>query len=115
MCMIVVAVLVVGLIMVGIFALGMLFAVNLLADAQDKANYDRLREEYYMLANFKNMGDPKPYVPPQSALIPRRKTPRGRWRWLPGMNSLDRLMKDGKRGIIMWRAGDRRRYTDDIR
>ena len=107
---IVVSVALVGLLMVGIFALGMLFAANLLADAHDAAQYDRLREEYYMLAQFKNIKDPRPYVPPQSVVIPNRKLPRSKW--LPGMSSLDRLMRNGKRGTIMWRAGDRRRNVD---
>ena len=94
-----------GLILVGVFTLGMLLAVRLLTDAQDDARYDRLREEYYRMAGFKNLGDPKPYVPPQSAVIPSNKTPRNRI--LPGMSKLDRLMHEGKRGTVMWRPEDR--------
>ena len=94
-----------GLMMVGLFTLGMIVAVRLMTDAQDDAKYDRLREEYYRLAGFRNMGDPKPYVPPRSVVIPRSKTPRNRV--LPGMSAIDRCMREGKRGTVMWRPSDR--------
>ena len=103
---IVLAVLLAGLMMIGIFVLGMLLAVRLLTDAQDDARYDRLKEEYYHLAGYRNPGDPKPYFPPQSVVIPNTKTPRRRM--LPNMNSLDSLLREGKRGTVMWRAGDRK-------
>ena len=103
----VLAVILAGLMMVGLFILGMLFAIRVLTDAQDDAKYDRLREEYYKLAGFKQLGDPMPYVPPRSVVLPKRKTPRNKI--LPGMNTLDRLMKEGKRGTVMWRAGDRQK------
>lgn len=99
---VVLAVILGGLMMTGIFTLGALFAVNLVNDAQDESRYARLREEYYRLAGYRTTADPKPYVPPRQVVI---KTPRHRM--LPGMNALDRLMKEGKRGTIMWRAGDR--------
>ena len=98
-------ILIAGLILVGVFTLGMLLAVRLLTDAQDDARYDRLREEYYRLAGFRNIGDPKPYVPQQSAVIPSNKTPRNKI--LPGMSKLDRIMREGKRGTVMWRPEDR--------
>ena len=107
---VVLAVALVGLIMVGIFTLGAFFAVRLITDAQDDARYDRLRQEYYMMAGYRNPGDPKPYVPPKSAVITRSKTPRNRM--LPGMSALDRLMKEGKRGTMMWRAGDRNKCAE---
>ena len=104
-CYVALAILIVGLIMTGVFTLGALFAVRLLADAQDEARYDRLREEYYRLAGFRQLGDPKPYVPPRPVVIPSTKLPRKRM--LPHMSALDRMMHEGKRGTIMWRAGDR--------
>jgi len=107
---IVLTVALVGLIMVGIFTLGALFAVHLITDAQDDARYDRLRQEYYMMAGYRHPGDPKPYVPPKSVVITQRKTPRNRL--LPGMSALDRLMKEGKRGTMMWRAGDRNKSAE---
>lgn len=100
------AVLLVGLIMVGIFVLGMITAKILIEDAQDESRYDRLREEYYQLAGFRKLGDPAPYVPPRSAVIPKRKTPRRCM--LPCMDALERLMREGKRGTIMWSAKDRK-------
>ena len=103
----VLAVLLAGLAMVGIFTLGALFAVRLITDAQDDARYDRLREEYFRMAGYRNQGDPKPYCPPKCNVITRTKVPRTRM--LPGMNALDRLMKEGKRGTVMWRAGDRQK------
>ena len=101
------AVILFGFLLVGVFVLGMFVAVRLLTDAQDDARYDRLREEYYRLAQFRNLGDPKPYIPPKSAVLPRGKTPRNCV--LPCMSALDRRMKEGKRGTIMWRAGDRQK------
>lgn len=102
---IVLAVILVGLMMVGIFTLGALFAIQIITDAQDDARYSRLKQEYFNLAGYRRQGDPNPYVPPQPVVIPKRKTPRSRI--LPGMSQLDRLMHEGKRGTIMWRAGDR--------
>lgn len=89
-----------GLMMVGVFVLGMLFMSMIFHDEQREARHDLLREEYYKLAGVHKPTDPRPYVPP----IPR--TPRGK-RFLPGMNALERLMREGKRGTVMWRAGDR--------
>lgn len=100
-------ILVAGLILVGIFVLGMLFSVRLVTDAEDDARYDRLREEYYRLAGFKNLSDPRPYVPPKSVVIPSNKLPRNRI--LPGMSKLDRMMREGKRGTVMWRPEDRQK------
>lgn len=90
-----------GIIMIGIFILGALFNKHLTEDAQEQARYDAMRNEYYRLAGVKSIADPRPYVPP------RPRTPRGRV-ILPGMSKLDRLMREGKRGTIMWRAGDRK-------
>ena len=100
----VLALILIGLMMVGIFTLGALFGAHLINDAQDDARYDRLREEYYRMAGYRNPGDPQPYFPPRSVVIPSRKTPRSRL--LPGMSAIDRLLKEGKRGTVMWRAGD---------
>lgn len=99
---IVLAIILVGLMMTGIFTLGALFAIRLTTDAHDEAQYDKLREEYYRLAGYRNSGDPKPYFPSQPAAEYTR-------RMLPGMSALDKLMKRGQRGTIMWRAGDRQK------
>ena len=90
-----------GMIITGVFVLGMLFMRALYHDAQEEARYDARRYEYYRLAGVQKASDPRPYVPP------RPVTPRGR-RMLPGMDALARLMKEGKRGTVMWRAGDRK-------
>lgn len=97
---VVLAVVLAGLMMVGIFTLGALFAIRIITDAHDESQYDRLREEYYKLAGYRNDGDPKPYFPPRQAAEYTH-------RMLPGMSALDRMMKNGKRGTIMWRAGDK--------
>ena len=89
----------VGLMFVCIFALGALFMKSAYRDAQQEARYDQQRLEYYRLAGVQKPTDPRPYVPPRP-IIPRRRT------MLPGMSKLDRLMKEGKRGTILWRAGD---------
>jgi len=93
-----------GLCFVGVFVLGMLFSLRLWNDAREDAMYERLKEEYYKLAGFKHEGDPEPYVP-RPAVLSRRKTPRAH-RILPGISKLDRMLREGKRGTIMWRAGD---------
>ena len=99
------AVVLVGLIMTGIFVLGALFAIRVIANAEDDAHYDRLCEKYYQLAGVKTADDPRPYVPPRAVLLSSRRTPRNGI--LPGMSALDRLMKEGKRGTLMWSAKDR--------
>ena len=96
------AVILTGLMMIGIFVLGMLFAVRLLSDAREQNQYDRLREEYYRLAGYRQQGDPKPYFPPRQAA-------RYTQRILPGMSALDRMIRQNKRGTIMWRSGDRQK------
>ncbi len=96
---IVLAILLMGLMDVGIFVLGALFMKSSYHDAQEEARYDQQRLEYYRLAGVRKPTDPRPYVPP------RPITPRKRM-MLPGMSRLDRMMKEGKRGTIMWRAGD---------
>ena len=97
---VVLTVLLVGLMMTGIFTLGALFAVRLTSDAHEQNQYDRLREEYYRMAGYRHAGDPKPYFPTRQAAQYTQKV-------LPGMSALDRLMKQGKRGTIMWRPEDR--------
>ena len=82
------------------FILGGLFARRLMCDALEEARRQRVTEEYYRLAGAHRQSDPKPYVPPAI----RPKTPRSRY--LPHMNTLDRLLHEGKRGTIMVRAGD---------
>ena len=98
---IVLAILLFGAMMVCVFICGALFCKHLIEDAQEQARYDAMRNEYYKLAGVKTIADPRPYVPP----MPR--TPRKNI-MLPGMNKLDRLLHEGTRGTIMWRAGDRK-------
>ena len=95
-------------IIMGIFVLGAMFARMMILEAQADAKQDKLREEYYRLAGVKTLSDPRPYVPPRAIVNPRPRAPRSRM-ILPGMGTLDRLMKEGKRGTIMWRAGDRQK------
>ena len=92
------------IIALAIFIAGVLFGRKILRDAIDDACYDRLKEEYYRLAGYRYPGDPKPYVPPKSVVIPRRRVPRSRM--LPGMGALERAMREGKRGTIMWNAAN---------
>ena len=98
-------ILILGAIMVCFFILGALFSKHLIEDAQEEARYDAMRYEYYRLAGVKTIADPRPYVPP------RPKAPRARM-MLPGMSQLDRLMHEGKRGTIMWRAGDHNKSAE---
>lgn len=100
---IVFGVVLVGIMMVCTFILGGLFARHLMFDALDEARQQRVREEYYRLAGYRKVGDPKPYIPPTA----KPKAPRARF--IPHMNTLDRLLHEGKRGTIMVRAGDRRK------
>lgn len=95
--------LLVGIVMVCVFILGGIFARHLMMDALDEARQQRANEEYYRLAGYQHVGDPKPYVPPTL----RPKAPRSKM--LPHMNTLDRLLHEGKRGTIMVRAGDHRK------
>ncbi len=97
---IVFAVLISGLLLVLFFILGALFCRHIIDEAQEQARYEALRYEYYKLAGVRTPSDPKPYVPPVI------RTPRAH-AMLPGMGKLDRLLRDGKRGTMMWRAGDR--------
>lgn len=46
------------------FLLGAYFMRGVMKDAQEKARYDAMRDEYYRLADVKTPYDPKPYVPP---------------------------------------------------
>ena len=95
------AVLVTGFIILGVFVLGMLFMRHIVHEEQQEARYDAMRYEYYRLAGVQKPTDPRPYVPP------RPTTPRAK-RILPGMDKLERLMQERKRGTIMWRAEDRK-------
>jgi len=99
---IILVILILGLMFVGVFVLGALFMKNAYHDAQIEARYDQQRLEYYRLAGVRRPTDPRPYVPPRP-VTPRRQA------ILPGMGALDRVMKEGKRGTIMWRAGDRQK------
>jgi len=90
-----------GVLFVCVFILGGIFARHLIMDALDEARQERITEDYYRLAGCTSKSDPKPYVPPTV----RPKTPRARM--IPHMNTLDRLLHEGKRGTIMVRAGDR--------
>lgn len=96
-----IGIIITGLVMTGIFTLGALFALRITTDAHDAEQYDKLREEYYRLAGYRNPGDPKPYVPSMADAKYTRR------RMLPGMNALDRMIKQGRRGTLLWRAGDR--------
>ena len=89
----------VGLMALVIFLLGAFFMRHIMEQAYEDARYAQKVEECYRLAGYQKPGDPKPYVAPQP------RTPRNTV--LPGMGALDRLMKAGKRGTVMWRAGDR--------
>ena len=99
---IVFAIVLIGIIMTCVFMLGGFFARHMMMDALDEARRQRTIEEYYHLAGYHQTGDPKPYIPP--TLRPR--TPRSRY--IPHMSTLDRLLREGKRGTIMVRAGDRK-------
>ena len=96
------AVILAGLVFAGVFVLGMLFMRAIVHSEQQEARYDAMRYEYYRLAGVKKPTDPRPYVPPMP-ITPRASARR----ILPGMNKLERLMREGKRGTVMWRAGDR--------
>lgn len=100
---IVLAILFTGVMMVCMFILGGVYTKNVMLDALDEARQQRTNEEYYRLAGYRQAGDPKPYVPPTV----RPKAPRARY--IPHMNALNRLLREGKRGTIMVRAGDRYR------
>lgn len=97
----VIVVMLFGVLLVCAFILGGLFARHLIIDALDEARQQRVTEEYYRIAGVRTPTDPKPYVPPTV----RPKTPRSRY--IPGMSALDRLLREGKRGTILVRAGDR--------
>lgn len=96
-----ISILVTGFILLGVFILGMLFMRYIVHDEQQEARCDAMRYEYYRLAGVQKPSDPRPYVPP------RPVTPRAK-RMLPGMDKLERIMREGKRGTVMWRAGDRK-------
>ena len=100
---IVFAIILLGSMFVCMFILGGIFARHLMIDALDEARRQRASEEYYRLAGFQKSGDPRPYIPPTL----RPKAPMARM--IPHMNTLDRLLHEGKRGTIMVRAGDRRK------
>lgn len=104
---IVLAILLSSLILCGAFVLGMLFARYMILDAQESAKRDRFAAESYALAGVRRPTDPKPYIPPKAYVSPIPRTPqRG---ILPGMGKLDRLMREGKRGTILWRPSDRKK------
>ena len=99
---IVFAIILLGSMFVCSFILGGIFARHLMLDALDEAREQRQAEEYYRLAGYQKVGDPRPYVPP--TLRPR--APRGRY--IPGLGALDRLLREGKRGTIMVRSGEQK-------
>lgn len=90
-----------GVAMVCVFILGGIFARHLITDALDEARRERVAEDYYRISGVRCATDPKPYIPPTL----RPKTPRART--IPHINTLERLLHEGKRGTIMVRAGDR--------
>lgn len=89
-----------GILMVCTFILGGLYTRHLMMDALDEARRQRQSEEYYRLAGYQHVGDPKPYIPPTT----RPKAPRARM--IPHMDALDRLLHEGKRGTIMVKGGE---------
>ena len=89
-----------GFVLLGVFVLGMLFMRTIIYNEQQNARYDALHDEYYRLAGVKYPSDPKPYVPP-CPVAPRMRA------MLPGMDTLGRYIRSGKRGTLMWKAGDR--------
>lgn len=96
-------VLIAGIMLALFFVLGMLFCRHIMTEAQDQAKHEMLKYEFLKLANVQRPTDPMPYVPP--------RTPRAGG-ILPGMSKLDRLLHEGKRGTVMWRAGDRNKSAD---
>ena len=100
---IVLAIAFLGVMMVGVFILGGMFARHMILESLDEARRQRIAEDYYRLAGVRTPADPRPYVPPTV----RPKAPRSRM--IPHMSTLDRLLREGKRGTIMVRAGDRRK------
>lgn len=97
------AIVLLGIMFVCTFILGGIFTRHMMMDALDEARRQRQSEEYYRLSGYQHVGDPKPYIPPTL----RPKVPRAKI--LPHMNTLNRLLREGKRGTIMVRAGDRRK------
>lgn len=96
MVMYFVSVVLIAILLIVAFMTGVWFANRTAKDAREDAEYARLRDEYYRIAGYRCAGDPKPYVPPQSQFR----------RVLPGMGDLDKLLKNGQRGTVMWKAGD---------
>lgn len=82
------------------FIIGCIFMRRLIREEEEQARHEEMRREYYRLAGVRTPTDPKPYVPPYNP--PRRTN-----RMLPGLDRLGVLIRDGKRGTLMWRAGDR--------
>jgi len=92
------AVLLAGIMLVLFFILGALFCRHIMTEAQEQAQHEALKYEFYRMAGVQKITDPKPYVPPV--------TPRASG-LIPGMGKLERMLRAGKRGTIMVRAGDR--------
>lgn len=87
-----------ALLMLICFVAGAYFCSRTMEIAQRQAREDALHYAYYHMAGVMSPTDPMPYVPP---VTPRART------FMQGMSKLDRLLKQGKRGTIMVRAGDR--------
>ena len=97
------AIVLLGIMFVCTFIIGGIFTRHMMMDALNEARHQRQAEEYYRLAGYQHAGDPKPYIPPTiNPRAPRAKI-------IPHMNTLNRLLREGKRGTIMVRAGDRRK------
>lgn len=92
------AVLLAGIMLVLFFILGALFCRHIMTEAQEQAQHEALKYEFYRMAGVQKPTDPKPYVPP---ITPRASG------LIPGMGKLERMLRAGKRGTIMVRAGDR--------
>lgn len=86
-----------GVVFVGIFVLGSAYSLKISHERQACERKDELRQRYYDLAGYKQPGDPKPYVPPVQRYHRR----------LPHLDILDRKLRNGQRGTVILRAGDR--------
>ena len=96
------AILLIAFLFLVVFMIGAWFMRSVMRDAQDEARHQSLQNEYYRLAGVQKSTDPKPYVPPCV------RTPRA-YGMIPGLGRLERALRNGKRGTIMLRAGDRNR------
>ena len=98
----IVGILTIALAMLGSFIAGASYMKSVYRDAQEDARRDAMRYEHYRMAGVQSPASPRPYIPPKP------RTPKSRY-VLPHIGTMARRLKEGKRTVIMWRAGDRRR------